>query len=92
MRRTVAAQSGWQQPGQGGQDRAVGPVRLRPGHLAAENHDLMAQHQDLRILGRLAPAQQDQPAEHADHEQVQQTDRHKRSRKIAGQATGRAAR
>ena len=46
------------------------------GHLAAEHHHLMTQHHDLRVFGRLAPAQQDQPAEHPDHEQVQQTDRH----------------
>jgi hypothetical protein len=71
-----ATQSGRQQPGQGRQDRAVGPIRPGTGHLAAEHHHLMTEHHDLRVLGRLAPAQQDQPAEHPDHEQVQQTDRH----------------
>jgi len=36
----TASQPGWQQLGPGRQDRAVGPVRLRPGYLAAEHHYL----------------------------------------------------
>jgi hypothetical protein len=46
-------------------------------HLAAEHHNLMTQDHDLRVLARLATAQQDQPAEHPDHDHVQQTDRHR---------------
>ena len=65
-----------EQPGQCRQDRPVGPVRLGPGHLAAEHHHLLAQRQDLRVLGRLTAAQQDQPANDPDHDQVQQTERH----------------
>jgi hypothetical protein len=72
----TGAQCGWQQPGQGCQDRAAGPVRPGPGDLAAEHHHLMTQDDNLRVLGRLAPAQQAQPSEHADRDQVQQTDRH----------------
>ena len=72
----AAAQRRWQQPGQRHQDRTVRPVRLGPGHLTAEHHHLMAQHQDLRVLRRPAAAQQDQPAGDPDHKQVQQTDRH----------------
>jgi len=48
-----------QQPGQCRQDRPVGPVRPGLGHLAAEHHHLMPQHHDLRVLGRLAAAQQE---------------------------------
>jgi hypothetical protein len=36
----------------------------------------MTQRYDLRVLGRIAPAQQDQPAKDPDHKQVQQTNRH----------------
>ena len=66
---------------------AVGSTRARaariarsaqsgPGHLPAQHHHLMPQHQDLRIPRRPATAQQDQPAEHPHHHQIQQTDRH----------------
>ena len=73
---SAAPQLGGQQPGQGRQDRAVGPVRPGTAHPAAQHHHLMAQHQDLRLLGCPAAAQQGQPAEHPDRDQVQQTDRH----------------
>ena len=73
----VGAQHGRQQPGQRRQDRPVGPVRLRPGDLTPEHRDLMTEHHDLRILGRLAAAQQQQPAEDPDHDQVEQAKRHK---------------
>jgi hypothetical protein len=53
----VGAQHGWQQPGQRRQDRPVGPVWLAPGDLTPEHRDLMAEHHDLGILGRLAAAQ-----------------------------------
>ncbi len=51
----MSAQIGWQQPGERGQDRPVGPVRLRPGDMTSE---IMAEHHDLCILGCLAAAQQ----------------------------------
>ena len=55
---SAGAQLGWQQLGERGQDRPVGPVRLRPGDLPPEHCDLMPQHHDLGILGRFAAAQQ----------------------------------
>jgi hypothetical protein len=58
----MAVQPGWQQPSQRGQNCAVGPVQPRPGDLAAQDRDLMAEDQDLGVLGRLAAAQQVQPA------------------------------
>jgi hypothetical protein len=64
------------QPGQRGQDRPVGPVRLRPGDRTPEHRYLMTEHHDLRVLSLLAAAQQNQPAEHPDHDQVQQSGRH----------------
>lgn len=48
------------------------------GHLAAQHHHLTPQHQDLHIVGRLTAAQQEQPARHPDHDQIQQTDRYER--------------
>ena len=47
------------------------------GDLTAEHHDLMAEHHDLRILRRLAAAQQHQPPEDPDHDQVEQAKGHK---------------
>jgi hypothetical protein len=44
--------------------------------LTPEYRDLMTEHNDLRVLRRLAAAQQDQPAENPNHDQIQQTDRH----------------
>ncbi len=73
----VGTQHSRQQPGQRRQDRPVGPVRLGPGDLTAQYSDLMTEHHDLRILGRLAAAQQHQPAKDPDHDQVEQAKGHK---------------
>ena len=54
-----------------------GPVRLGPGDLTAEHRDLVAEHHDLRVFGRLAAAEQHQPAEDPDHDQVEQAKGHK---------------
>jgi hypothetical protein len=54
-----------------GQLLALGPVTGGARDLRCE-----ASPGQARVLRCLAPAQQDQPAEHPDHEQVQQTDRH----------------
>jgi hypothetical protein len=70
------AQHGRQVPGQRRQDRAVGPVRPGPGDLTAEYRDLMTEHHDLGVLGCLAAAQQHEPAQDPDHDQVQQPNAH----------------
>jgi hypothetical protein len=62
-----------QQPGERG---AVSPVRLRAGDLAAQDRDLVPQHQDLKILGGVAAGEQRQPAEQPDHEQVGEAGEH----------------
>ncbi len=72
----MSAQHGWKQPGQRRQDRPVGPVRRGPGDLTPEHRDLMTEHHDLRMLGRLAAAEQHQPAKDPDHDQVEQSKRH----------------
>src|ERR1019366_4880960 len=69
----MRAQHSWQPPGQ---DRPVGPVRLRSVDLTPEHRDLVPEHDDLRVLGRLAAAQQHEPAEYPDGHQVEQTKSH----------------
>ena len=59
-----------QQPGQRGQDRPVGPRQPRSPGLALEHGDLVAQDQDLGVLGPVGAGEQGEPAEHAEHRQV----------------------
>ncbi len=47
----VEPQARGQQPGQGGDHGAVGPVRPGAGNLAAQDGDLLPEHQDLGVLG-----------------------------------------
>jgi hypothetical protein len=72
----MAAPRSWEQPCQRRQDRSVGPVRLGPGDLTPQHRDLMTQHHDLRILRRLASAEQHQPAKDPDRDQVEQAKNH----------------
>jgi hypothetical protein len=72
----VQPQAPGQQPGQRGEHGTVSPVRPRAGDLTAQDSDLVPQHEDLRILRGIAPRLQRQPAEHLDHEQVDETDQH----------------
>jgi hypothetical protein len=72
----VGAQHDWQMLGERRQDRPVGPVRHGPGDLTPEHCDLMTQHHELRVLGRLGAAEQHQPAKDPDHDQVEQTKSH----------------
>jgi len=67
-----------QQPGQGSEQGTVSPVRLRAGYLSAQDSDLMAQHEDLRVLSGITARQEHQPAKHPHHEQVDETDEHER--------------
>jgi hypothetical protein len=62
--------------GQRRQDRPIGPVRLRPGDLTPQHRHLVPERHDLRILGCLPAAEQHEPAEHPDHDQVEQADSH----------------
>jgi hypothetical protein len=47
-----------QQPRQRGDHRAVSPVRLRAGDLAAQDRDLVPQDQDLNLLGSAVAREQ----------------------------------
>ena len=67
-----------QQPRQGGEHGTVSPVRPRARDLPTQHRDLVPQHQDLRVLRSVTTRQQRQPAEHLDHEQVDEADEHER--------------
>jgi hypothetical protein len=47
-----------------------------PGDLSAQHRDLMAQHEDLGVLGRLPAGQEREPADELTEDQVEQPQRH----------------
>jgi hypothetical protein len=59
-----------QQPGQRGQHRPAGPRQPRGRDLPLEHGDLMAQDQDIGVLGAIGPGGQGKPAEHPEHRQA----------------------
>jgi hypothetical protein len=65
-----------QQPGEPSQHRTVGPVQPGSGHLRPQHLDLVAQHEQLRVLGRRAPRQQHQPSQQLAEDQIEQSKRH----------------
>jgi hypothetical protein len=56
----VPARAG-QQPCEPGQHGSVGPVRPRPGRLASQHGDLVAQYEQFGGQGRRTPRQQRKP-------------------------------
>ena len=72
----VRPQASGQEPDQRREDRAVGPVQAWRGLGAAQHGNFLPQHEQLDILGRRRPAQQDQPAAKPDENQVKQAERH----------------
>ena len=69
----LAEVAAWQQPGQRGQDRPIGPGQLRRPGLALEHGDLVAQDEDLGVLGTVGPGKQGEPAEHAQHRRISES-------------------
>jgi hypothetical protein len=69
----LAEMTAGQQPGQRGQDRPVGPGQLRRPGLALEHGDLVAQDEDLGVLGPVRVSEQGKPVEHAQHRQIPQS-------------------
>jgi hypothetical protein len=65
-----------QQPNQRGEHSTISPVQSGPGVGAAQHGNLVAQDKQLDILGRRRPANQPQPAENPDEDQVKQAQRH----------------
>ena len=66
----LAEMAAGQQPGQRGQDRPVGPGQPRCPDLALEHGDLVAQDEDLGVLGAVGAGEQGEPAEYAEHRQI----------------------
>jgi hypothetical protein len=64
-----------QHPGKGGEYGAVSPAWPRARDLPPQDRDLVPKHEDLRVLGGIAARQ---PAEHLDHEQVDEANEHER--------------
>jgi hypothetical protein len=55
--------------------------------MSAQYRDLMAQYEDLRILGRVGPGEQYEPAQHSGEHEVGESERH--SERSCGSASGR---
>jgi hypothetical protein len=68
-------------------DRPIRPGQAGPLAGALQHRDLVAQHQDLRVLGRIRARQQHQPTQQPNEDQVQQTNRHKPRSSPTGMAT-----
>jgi hypothetical protein len=56
--------------------KTVDPRQLRRLDLVLEDGDLVAQDEDLGILGALGPGEQGEPAEHAQHRKIGESHRH----------------
>ena len=66
----LAEMAARQQPGQRGQYRPIGPGQLRRPGLALEYGDLVAQEEDLGVLGPVGAGKQGKPAEDAEHRHI----------------------
>jgi hypothetical protein len=66
----------WEESAQRREDGPVWPGGVRSGDLSAHDRDLMAQHEDLGVLGRLPAGQQRKPADELTEAQVEQSERH----------------
>jgi hypothetical protein len=74
----VMAQPGREVSGEGGEHGAVRPRQVRPGaQLAPQHRDLVAQCEELNVLGILRPGQQQDQSEEPDEDQVEHTQRHR---------------
>jgi hypothetical protein len=62
-----------QQSDQGGKHNSVRPIQSRLRVLPAQDRILMAQDEDLHLLGRITLSEQDQPTGDAAEHEVQQT-------------------
>jgi hypothetical protein len=52
------------------------PVDPRPGHLASQHRDLVAQHEQLGVLCRRTPRHQCKPPQHLAEQQIEQSKSH----------------
>jgi len=61
-----------QQPGQCREDGPVRPGKAWPGDLSAQDRELMAEHQDLSVLGCLPAGQEYEPPGELTEDEVEQ--------------------
>ena len=72
----LAEMAAGQQAGQHGHDRAVGPGQLRRPGLGLEHGHLVTQDQDLGVLGVVRAGKQGEPAKHAEHRYIRESQCH----------------
>jgi hypothetical protein len=72
----VCSQLCRQEPDQGGEDRAVGPVEPGSRMGPAQHGDLVPQHEQFGVLGGCRPTEQVQPAAEPDEDEVEQAQGH----------------
>ena len=72
----VATQCAGQPPNEGGKHRSVRPVQSRTWVGAAQDGDLVAQHEELDVLGEGRSGDQQEQSEHPPKDQVQEPQRH----------------
>ena len=72
----VCLQSPGEEPGQRGEDCAVGPVQPRLGVLPAQDRVLVTKNQDLHVFGRTGMGEESKPAGDAAEREVEQAQRH----------------
>jgi len=63
----------WQHPCQRRQDRPVSPRQARSLDLTLQHGNLMAQDEDLGVLGTVGACEQGEPAEHPQHREVDES-------------------
>jgi len=66
----------WEESAQCREDGPVWPGGVRSGDLSAQHRDLVSQHEQLGVLGRLPTGEQCEPAEELTQDQVEQSQRH----------------
>jgi len=74
--RPVAHRQPGEEPDRGGEDGPVGPVHARPGIGPAQGRVLVAQDQDLYVLGRAAAGEQGELFGGAAEREIEQAQRH----------------
>jgi hypothetical protein len=65
-----------EQPGQCREHGPIWPGGTWPGDLSAQHRDLMAEHEDLGVPGRLPAGEQCEPADELAEDEVEQSQRH----------------
>ena len=70
------AQLSRQHPGHRAEERPVDPGQGRAPIGSAQHRDLMPQHEDLGVLGRVGPDEQHKPAQHASEHEVGESEGH----------------